>query len=99
LARRADELSDTLKATMLFATVHSEQAPRGNYYAKAQNLARKLKAAYDAVLDRYDLLHDADAAHAATKIPAPDAPRMEINRAGLRDAAQHGTFDVTGIPR
>ena len=40
---RADELSDTLKNTMLlgqYMTTHH----RGRYYAKAQNLVRTLRA-------------------------------------------------------
>src|SRR5262249_5606432 len=52
---RADELSDTLKSTILFGQ-YVLNKHRGHYYAKAQNLARKLTAAYDGVLARYDLL-------------------------------------------
>src|SRR6266851_5051749 len=52
---RADELSDTLKSTILFGQ-HALNKYRGHYYAKAQNLARKLTAAYDAALARYGLM-------------------------------------------
>ena len=53
--QRADELSDTLKLTMLLG-YHMIKNYRGHYYAKAQNLARQLRAAYDGVLADYDLL-------------------------------------------
>ena len=58
---RADELSDSLKLTMLLG-YHMIRNYRGHYYAKAQNLARQLGAAYDAVLARLRSAADADAA-------------------------------------
>jgi len=94
---RADELSDTLKATMLFGQ-YILNKHRGHYYAKAQNLARKLKAAYDAVLDRYDLLLMPTLPMRATKIPAPDAPRMEIIARAFEMLPNTAPFDVTGHP-
>ena len=53
--QRADELSDTLKITMLLGQYFIKHY-RGHFYAKAQNLSRKLRAAYDAALGKYDLL-------------------------------------------
>ena len=94
---RADELSETLKYTMLmghYATKHY----RGHYYAKAQNLCRKLRAAYDAVLGEYDLLLMPTLPIKATKIPAPDAPREEIIQRGLEMIANTSPFDATGHP-
>ena len=41
---RADELSDTLKSTMLLGH-YMVKRYRGHYYAKAQNLVRRLRAA------------------------------------------------------
>src|SRR4029079_7681749 len=52
---RADELSDTLKSTMLLGH-YMVKTYRGHYYAKAQNIVRRLRATYDAVLKDYDLL-------------------------------------------
>src|SRR5712664_2741642 len=94
---RADELSDTLKTTILFGQ-YILNKHRGHYYAKAQNLARKLKAAYDAVLDRYDLLLMPTLPMRATKIPAPDAPRMEIIARAFEMLPNTAPFDVTGHP-
>ena len=94
---RADELSDTLKTSILFGQ-YVLNKHRGHYYAKAQNLARKLKAAYDAVLERYDLLLMPTLPMRATKIPAPDAPRMEIIARAFEMLANTAPFDVTGHP-
>ena len=43
---RADELSDSLKITMMLGQYFTKHY-RGHFYAKAQNLSRKLRAAYD----------------------------------------------------
>src|SRR5580700_6073317 len=74
---RADELSDTLKNTMLlgqYMTTHH----RGRYYAKAQNLVHALKRAYDEALSRFDLLLMPTLPMTATPLPAADAPIPEI---------------------
>src|SRR5258705_1426366 len=73
---RADELSETLKATILFGQ-YALNKYRGHYYAKCQNLARKLRAAYDEALGRYDLLVMPTLPMRATRIPEPGAARME----------------------
>ena len=52
---RADDLSDTTKLTVLFGH-YMQQRYHGRYYAKAQNLARSLKGAYDEALQEHDLL-------------------------------------------
>ena len=54
VAGRADDLSETLKISMLVGSTGDQY--RGRYYAKAQNLVRRMKAAYDAALAHYDLL-------------------------------------------
>ena len=76
---RADELSDTLKATMLLGW-HMVRNYRGHYYAKAQNLARQLRAAYDAVLRDYDLL-------LMPTLPLTATPLPERQRAAAGDPA------------
>ena len=80
---RADELSDTLKTTMLFGKYMLNKY-RGHYYAKAQNLARKLRAAYDAALADYDLLLMPTLPLRATQLPDRPRPRMEIISAPSR---------------
>jgi amidase len=95
--QRADELSDTLKITML-AGYYVLRKYRGHYYAKAQNLARKLTAAYDAVLARYDALLMPTTPIKATRLPAPDAPRAEVLARGFEMLANCAPFDVSGHP-
>jgi amidase len=95
--QRADELSDTLKITML-AGYYVLHKYRGHYYAKAQNLARKLTAAYDAALARYDALVMPTTPIKATRLPAPDAPRAEVLQRGFEMIANCAPFDVSGHP-
>ena len=78
---RADELSDSLKISM-FIGEYMQRHYRGHYYAKAQNLSRKLRAAYDQALHDYDLLLMPTLPMKATPLPAPDAPlELYIQRA------------------
>jgi amidase len=94
---RADELSDTLKTTMLLGW-HMVRNYRGHYYAKAQNLGRELRAAYDAVLQDYDLLLMPTLPVTATPLPADDAPVAEILQRGFEMLPNTTPFDVTGHP-
>src|SRR5712664_3206361 len=95
--QRADEFSDTLKTTILFGQ-YALNKYRGHYYAKCQNLARSLRAAYDAVLKDYDLLLMPTLPLKATPIPKPDAPRMEIIQRAFEMLPNTAPFDVTGHP-
>ena len=74
---RADELSDTLKNTMLLGH-YMVKTYRGHYYAKAQNIVRRLRATYDAVLKDHDLLLMPTLPMTATPLPDEDAPIDEI---------------------
>ena len=95
--QRADEFSETLKTTILFGQ-YALNKYRGHYYAKAQNLARSLRAAYDAVLKNYDLLLMPTLPLKATPIPKPGAPRMEIIQRAFEMLPNTAPFDVTGHP-
>jgi amidase len=94
---RADELSDSLKLTMLLG-YHMIRHYRGRYYAKAQNLARQLSAAYDRVLADHDLLLMPTLPIKASEIPADDAPVGEIIARALEMIANTSPFDITGHP-
>jgi amidase len=94
---RADELSDTLKTTILFGK-YALNKYRGHYYAKAQNLARKLAGAYDAALAKYDLLLMPTLPLRATKLPDPAGPRMDIINRAFEMLPNTAPFDVTGHP-
>ncbi|HVY06365.1 MAG TPA: amidase [Burkholderiales bacterium] len=95
--QRADELSDTLKITTL-AGYYFIQKYRGHYYAKAQNLARKLTAAYDAMLAKYDLLLMPTVPIKATKIPDAGAARTDYITRAFEMLPNCAPFDVSGHP-
>jgi amidase len=94
---RADELSDTLKNTILLGH-YMVKHYRGHYYAKAQNLVRRLRAAYDAVLGSYDLLLMPTLPLTATKLPDINAPIGEILLRGFEMLPNTAPFDCTHHP-
>ena len=71
---------------------------RGHYYAKAQNLGRSLRAAYDAVLKDHDLLLMPTLPVKATPIPKPGALRMETIQRAFEMLPNTAPIDVTGHP-
>lgn len=94
---RADELSDTLKISMLVGE-YAIRHHRGHFYAKCQNLARKLRAAYDAALAQYDLLLMPTLPMKATKLPEPGGPKADILARAFEMLPNTAPFDVTGHP-
>jgi amidase len=94
---RADELSDSLKITMLLGQYFTKHY-RGHFYAKAQNLSRKLRAAYDEALAKYDLLLMPTLPMKATPLPPPDAPRALYIQRAFEMVANTAPFDATGHP-
>ena len=93
----ADDLSETVKLTMLMGQ-YMRESYHGRYYAKAQNLARKLRAAYDEALETVDLLLMPTLPLKATKIPEPDAPPEEVVARSLEMLPNTAPFDVSGHP-
>ena len=94
---RADELSDSLKNTMLLGH-YMVSRHRGHYYAKAQNLVRRLRAAYDAALARYDLLLMPTLPMTATPLPKPYAPVSEVIQRAFEILPNTAPFDCTHHP-
>ena len=94
---RADELSDSLKNTMLLGH-YMVTRYRGHYYAKAQNLVRRLRRAYDEVLSRYDLLLMPTLPMVATPLPEPNAPVALILQRAFEMLANTAQFDCTHHP-
>jgi amidase len=94
---RADELSDTLKISMLLGHYFIKHY-RGHYYAKAQNLSRKLRAAYDAALGQVDLLAMPTLPLKATPLPPADAPRELYIQRAFEMIGNTAPFDATGHP-
>jgi amidase len=94
---RADELADTIKIISIFGR-YSLNAYHGHYYAKAMNLRRRLRAAYDAALAECDLLLMPTLPVRASKLPAPDAGPEEITAVAWEMLANTCGFNVTGHP-
>jgi amidase len=94
---RADDLSETVKLTMLTGQ-YMRDSYHGHYYARAQNLGRRLGAAYDEALKSVDLLAMPTLPMKATPLPAPDAPREEVVARALEMIYNTAPFDVTGHP-
>lgn len=94
---RADELSDTLKISM-FLGHYFVKHYRGHFYAKAQNLSRKLRAAYDAALATHDLLLMPTLPIKATPLPPADAPRELYIQRAFEMIGNTAPFDATGHP-
>ncbi len=95
--QRADELSETLKITMVLGE-YFIQKHGGHYYAKAQNISRQLTAAYDEALASYDLLLMPTLPMVATRLPAVDAPVQEVIERAFEMLPNCCPFDVTGHP-
>ncbi len=94
---RADELSDSLKISM-FVGEYFQKYYRGHFYAKSQNLSRKLRQTYDAMLSAYDLLLMPTTPMKATPLPPDDAPlELYIQRA-FEMLANTAPFDTTSHP-
>lgn len=94
---RADDFSETTKLVILTGEFIGRNY-YGHYYAKAQNLSRSLRAAYDAVLADYDLLLMPTLPMQATPLPAPDCTREEYIQRALEMIGNTAPFDCSGHP-
>jgi amidase len=94
---RADDFFDTLKFTTLLGHYMQERY-RGQYYAKAQNLARTLAKAYDDALQSVDLLVMPTTPMKATKLVPDDAPVEEKVARASEMNPNNCPFNVTGHP-
>jgi amidase len=96
-ARDPDGLSETVKLVTLLGE-YAQTRYGGRYYAKAQNLARSLTAAYDEALAGHDLLVMPTTRMKAPKLPPPDADAGEKIARALEIHDQTCAFDVSGHP-
>lgn len=86
-----------MKSTLL-AAHYFNQTYKGHYYGKAQNLVRRLKAAYEAVLADYDLLLMPTVPLLAPKLPPRDVDATTFVTRALEMNANTAPFNVTGLP-
>ena len=97
-ARRARgmDYSVTVKLTVLLGAYLSEDYNH-HYYAKAQNLGRRLAREYAAALERFDVLLLPTTAMKARPFPA-ERTIPEVLAAALGNLHNTSPFDVTGNP-
>lgn len=89
--------SETVKLVLL-AGRYALDRYQGRHYAMARDLVPQLRAAYDAALERYDVLVLPTTPMQATVIPAADAPREEVLARALEMIGNTAPFDVSGHP-
>jgi len=94
---RAQDYSVTVKLTMLLGRYLSERYNH-HYYAKGQNLGRRLRAAYGEALERVDVLALPTTPMKAMRIPPAGASIVDVLTAALSNIANTAPFDVTGNP-
>jgi amidase len=94
---RANDLSETVKLVVLLGQ-YMQDNYQGRYYAKAQNLSRVLRAAYDEAFKNVDLLLMPTLPIKATLLPPPNASREDYVARALEMLANTCPFDVTGHP-
>jgi len=94
---QANDLPERVKLTILLGRYMQERY-HGRYYAKAQNLARELTAAYDTALRDYDLLVMPTLPLKAPPLPAVNASREEYIARASGMTPNTNPFNVTGHP-
>jgi amidase len=97
LRDRANELPDTVKVGMLLGA-YTDKYYQGYYYFKAQNLRRRLRAAYDKALSEYDLLLMPTTRMMASKIPPADAPLQTLMQHSWEQITNTCPFNITHHP-
>jgi amidase len=93
---RANELPENAKLVFMFST-YIRKYYGDRYYGKAINLSRLLRAAYDKVLDDYDLLAMPTTIK-AQPMPAPEASREEYVKGCVPYHANTCPFNLTHHP-
>jgi amidase len=95
--QRADDFADTIKIASIFSK-YTVDRYGGRYYGKAQNIRRRLRAAYDAALTAHDLLLMPTTPMKATPIPGNGATPQEITQRSWEATRNTCPFNVTGHP-
>ena len=93
---QANDFPPTVKLVLLIGTYMTEEY-NSRMYAKAMNLRRDLRAAYDEALSRYDLLAMPTTPMPAHRNDAGGNPYAVLDH-GWDMLANTGPFDMTGHP-
>jgi amidase len=94
---RADSFADTIKIASILSKYTLDRYG-GRYYGKAQNIRRRLRAAYDRALAAHDLLLLPTTPMKATPIPGKGASPQEITRRSWEATRNTCPINVTGHP-
>jgi amidase len=94
---RPNDLAETVKMVLFFGE-YARRFYHGRYYAKAQNLRRTLRQAYDEILKTHDLMLMPTIPFRATPIPRADCSREEYVTSALNMVANTAPFDASGHP-
>jgi len=94
---KSNMFSEIFKLSMLCAE-HMQTAHYGRYYAKAQNLSRHLRAAYDKALEEVDLLLMPTTPVSGSKLPPENSTRQEDMSPGFVPITNTAPIDCTGHP-
>lgn len=94
---RANELSETTKIATVLG-VHIKKHFGSRFYGKAVNISRRIRAAYDSALDRYDVLVLPTMPMKATPLPPADASRELYFQRALEMIGNTSPFDITHHP-
>ena len=93
----ADQLSESVKLVALCGH-HGIAGLGAASYGKARNLVPLARAAYDAALERYDVLVMPTLPYVATELPGPDIDRATYLTKALGMVVNTAPLDVTGHP-
>jgi amidase len=93
----SNDFSDSLKISMMVAEYAIRQWG-GHYYGKAQNLVRRLTAAYDAALQECDVLLMPSTPMKARPFPEASATLADYLTHGFEPLTNTAPFDATGHP-
>jgi amidase len=91
------EMPANCKAVFLLGE-HMNARYHGRFYAKAQNLLRRVTKAYDNALARYDLLLMPTTPMKAPLLPPPNAPIEIVVQRAYETHGNTAIFDATGHP-
>ncbi|MDQ0252884.1 amidase [Evansella vedderi] len=92
----AKELSNTVKFVILLGEYMQQHG--GKYYSTAQNISRRLNAAYDYALEHFDVLIMPTVPMKPLKIPGPDTSIEESIKIAVEVLINTAPFDITGHP-
>jgi amidase len=94
---RADELSEVLKVLLVTGEWLARRGSTSGY-GKAQNLGRRLRAAYDEALSKVDLLLLPTMPSPPGELPAPGASRETQFAKAVETIVNTAPFNLTGHP-